>query len=107
MNATVRVQLLGRDYLLRSQGDPDRVQEAAALVEERLSGLAETMSVDTRDRFMLVMLNLAGEYLQEERKSQSLESELRRVKTDQAEADELISKVEAELVERIEDALND
>ncbi len=107
MNATVRVQLLGRDYLLRSQGDPARVQDAAALVESKLEGLTGTVSVDTRDRFMLAMLNLAGEYLQEKRRSQALDAELRALESGQAAKDEQLRRVEAGLIERIENALND
>lgn len=107
MNATVRVKLLGRDYMLRSQGDPDRVQEAATLVEEKLAGLTESVSVDTRDRFMLVMLNLAGEYLQERRDRQSLEGRLEILQTEQLNAEKQLKINEAELIERIENALND
>lgn len=107
MNATVRVKLLGRDYMLRSQGDPDRVQEAATLVEEKLAGLTESVSVDTRDRFMLVMLNLAGEYLQERRDRQSLECKLEILQTEQLNAEKQLKINEAELIERIENALHD
>ena len=45
MNATVKVHLHGRDYLLRRQGDPDLVQEAAHLVEEKLSGLPNPFTI--------------------------------------------------------------
>jgi len=103
MNATVKVRLLGRDYLLRSQGDPDLVQEAAILVEEKLAGLPKSVSVDTRDRYMLAMLNLAGEYLQEKRKNQAIEAERQR---DNSAADVQVKRIEAELIERIENALN-
>lgn len=110
MNATVKVQLLGRDYLLRSQGDPDRVQEAAALVEDKLAGLTGVVSVDTRDRFVLAMLNLAGEFLQEKRRRQAVENELDELRVTQSRllAEESRSqRIEAELIKRIENALND
>lgn len=105
MSATVKVHLLGRDYLLRSQGDPDLVQEAAVLVEEKLSGLPKSVSVDTRDRYMLAMLNLAGEYLQEKHKNQEIEVERQEWLTNPA-VDALSKSREAELIERIENALN-
>ncbi len=105
MSATVKVHLLGRDYLLRSQGDPDLVQEAAVIVEEKLSGLPRSVSVDTRDRYMLAMLNLAGEYLQEKRKNQEIEVERQEWLTNPA-VDALSESREAELIERIENALN-
>jgi cell division protein ZapA (FtsZ GTPase activity inhibitor) len=107
MNATVRVHLLGRDYMLRSQGDPEHVQEAAALIEERLAGLTDSVSVDTRDRFMLGMLNLAGEYLQEKRRCQALETELKVQQDGQLTADNELKRAESGLIERIENALND
>lgn len=107
MSATVRVHLLGRDYLLRSQGDPEHVQEAAALIEGRLAGLSDSASVDTRDKFMLGMLNLAGEYLQEKRKSQTLEAELLSLQDGLSAAEKELQGAESELIERIENALND
>ncbi len=106
MSATVKVNLLGKDYLLRSQGDPALVQEAAILVEDKLAGLPRTLSVDTRDRYMLAMLNLAGEYLQEKKRNQALEVAQQNRHNDDCAADEQSKVIEAELIERIENALN-
>lgn len=106
MNAPVNVHLLGRDYLLRIQGDPELVQEAAALVEEKVSGLPRSLSADTRDRYMLVMLNLAGEYLQEKRKNQALDAERQGYLGERVATDEQSNRIEAELIERIETALS-
>ena len=106
MSATVKVHLLGRDYLLRSQGDPDLVQEAAVLVEEKLSDLPRSVSVDTRDRYILAMLNLAGEYLQEKRKNQALNVEPQEQQDANLAAEEQSKRIEAQLIERIENALN-
>ena len=103
MTPTVKVRLLGRDYLLRSQGEPHRVQEAAALVEEKLAGLDEAISVDTRDRFILALLNLAGEYLQERSRVQGLEAGIAGLKEELQE----IERGEGKLITRIEDAPND
>ena len=106
MNATVRVHLLGRDYLLRSQGDPEQVQAAAALVEEKLAGLSDKVSVDTRDRFMLAMLNLAGEYLQIETQNLEMTTELDELKNHLTVADRQCTARADRLIERIEDALD-
>ena len=106
MSATVKVHLLGRDYLLRSQGDPDLVHAAAVLVEEKLAGIPESVSVDTRDRYMLALLNLAGEYLHEKHKNLALEVEKQGEQEDCFSADEQSKRLEAELIERIENALN-
>jgi len=104
-SATVKVSLQGRDYLLRSQGDPDLVQEAAQLVETKLSGIPTTVSVDTRDRYLLAMLNMAGELLQEKRKNQAIEGTQPELQGSDLFADEQAKRLEAELIERIESAL--
>ena len=104
-SATVKVSLQGRDYLLRSQGDPDLVQEATLLVETKLSGIPTTVSVDTRDRYLLAMLNLAGELLQERRKNQAIEGTQLERQGNDLFADEQSRRLEAELIERIESAL--
>ncbi|MCF6179896.1 MAG: cell division protein ZapA [Geopsychrobacter sp.] len=105
MSESLRVRLAGRDYLLRAGGDPALVQAAAQLVEQKLAAVPTAHSADTRDRQMLAMLNLAGEYLQEKRKRQALESE-------QGQAEQLVVSLEqltqdeAMLVARIESALD-
>lgn len=106
MNATVKIHLLGRDYMLRSQGDPAQIQAAAALVEEKLAGLSDAVSVDTRDRFMLAMLNLAGEYLQATEKSKALADELQSLTKRQAADSEQFERAGNRLIERIEAALD-
>jgi hypothetical protein len=101
----VKVHLLGRDYLLRSSGDPEMLQEAALLVEEKFACVPTTTSVDTRDRQMLAMLNLAGEYLQEKRRRIALEAEQKELLEQNALTDRQKSKRENALISRIEDAL--
>ncbi len=104
-SATIKVHLLGREYSLCCQGNPDLVQAAAVLVEEKLSGLPTSASVDTRDRYMLVMLNLAGEYLREKLKNQALEVEQQSQRDSRSVRDAQAEESEAELIERIEGAL--
>jgi cell division protein ZapA (FtsZ GTPase activity inhibitor) len=106
MSATVKVHLMGRDYLLRSQGNPDLVKEAAVLVEEKLADLPQTLSVDTRDRYILALLNLAGDFLQEKRKNYAVELECRELKAFCQGGSEQTKKMEAALIERIENALD-
>ncbi len=105
MSETVKVRLLEREYQLRSQGDSDLVQEAALLVEKKLSELSTTVAVDTRDRYILVMLTLAGEYLQEKRKNQMLEGELQEWQAGNRSSELLSDKIQAELIDRIDNAL--
>lgn len=105
MNATVKVHLLGREYLLRSQGDPELVKSAAALVEEKLAGLPRSVSADTRDHYMLTMLNLAGDFLQAQRKNSELELLVQEQKNNSFHSSKDADSLRAALIERIENAL--
>jgi len=64
LNPTVQINILGRDYSLRSQGSEDQVQRVVEFIETRLAETASGRSVDTRDLTVLTLLNLAGQYLQ-------------------------------------------
>lgn len=63
MSHSVRVQVQGRYYNLRSQQSPEQVQGVADFVEEQLAGIAKVGSVDSQDALALTLLNLAGQYL--------------------------------------------
>ncbi len=64
MNPTVQINILGRDYSLRSQGSEDQVRRVVEFVETKLAETASGRSVDTRDLTVLTLLNLAGQFLQ-------------------------------------------
>jgi len=64
LNPTVQINILGRDYSLRSQGSEDQVQRVVEFIEAKLAETASGRSVDTRDLTVLTLLNLAGQYLQ-------------------------------------------
>lgn len=64
MNPTVQINILGREYSLRSQKSEAQIQRVVDFIEERLAETASGKSVDTRDLTVLTLLNLAGEYLQ-------------------------------------------
>jgi cell division protein ZapA (FtsZ GTPase activity inhibitor) len=105
VNETVKVQLFGREYLLRSSGDAELLANAALLVEEKLGQVSTTISVDTRDRQMLAMLNLAGDYLQEKRKCLALKAEVETLQAQMGFTDEQACRLEDDLIARIEAAL--
>jgi cell division protein ZapA len=64
MTPSVRISLQGREYTLRTEEDPDKIQRVVSFVEERIGEMAAGGSVDTRDLTVLTLLNLAGQYLQ-------------------------------------------
>jgi len=64
VNQTIQVQILGREYSLRSHKSEAQVQRVADFVSEMLDETAAGRTVDTRDLTVLTLLNLAGKYLQ-------------------------------------------
>ncbi|WP_303721410.1 cell division protein ZapA [Malonomonas rubra] len=64
MSQTIQVQILGRDYSLRSHQSEQQVQRVANFVCQMLEETAAGRTVDTRDLTVLTLLNLAGKYLQ-------------------------------------------
>lgn len=64
MSQTIRVQVLGREYSLRSPQSEAQVQRVADFVAEMLAETAAGRTVDTRDLTVLTLLNIAGKYLQ-------------------------------------------
>ena len=64
MNPNVKINILGREYNLRSQESDQQIHRVVKFIEERLAETAAGKSVDTRDLTVLTLLNLAGEYLQ-------------------------------------------
>ena len=64
MTPSVRIELLGREYVLRTQESEEQVRKVVTFVEARLEEMSAGTSVDTRDLTVLTLLNLAGQYLQ-------------------------------------------
>ncbi len=61
--AAVTVKILGKEYRLRAEGDPDHVQNVAAHVDRVLREVQRT-TPDTVDAAILSALNIASELLQ-------------------------------------------
>jgi len=64
LSHSVKVQIQGREYQLRSQQDPQQVHRVADFVAEQLENVARSGSVDSQDALALTLLNLGGQYLQ-------------------------------------------
>lgn len=61
---SVSLQILGRPYRVRSEGDADTIERAAALVDETAGKIRErTGTVDSLDVAVLAALNLANQYV--------------------------------------------
>jgi len=57
--STVPVTILGHEYRVRGESDPDGVRRAAALVDETASRIRRRGTVDSLDVAVLAALNLA------------------------------------------------
>jgi len=64
MSQKIQVQILGREYSLRSHQTQEQVQRVADFISEMLNETSAGRTVDTRDLTILTLLNLAGKYLQ-------------------------------------------
>jgi len=59
---SVRAQIYGREYVLRSNGDPDHLRALCAVLDERMRKVAaETGSVDTLKAAVLAALSIADD----------------------------------------------
>lgn len=105
MSDTTLIRFRGRDYLLRSHGDPEQVQRATRLVEEKLAEQEAAVAVDTHDRFMLAMLNLAGDALRERREREKLSLELKQLRAAWQTSEQDLGQRTACLVAQIENRL--
>ncbi|HKI62834.1 MAG TPA: cell division protein ZapA [Mariprofundaceae bacterium] len=65
MSQSVEVSLMGRNFTIRTDDDPEQVLSAASMVQERVDELRQMGTTVASDRLLtLVALNLAGELLQ-------------------------------------------
>jgi len=67
MSHSVEVTLMGRNFSIRTQDDPEHVQAAAQLLQDRVDELRKLGTTVASDRLLaLAALNLAGELLKKE-----------------------------------------
>jgi len=64
MSQSVEITLMGRNFTIRTDDDPEKLQQAAALVQSQIDEIRQLGSTVASDRLMaLVALNLAGDLL--------------------------------------------
>lgn len=62
---SIKVQIFGMDYSLRSDKDPEYVKQVAAYVDEKIQKLSTTTNVKSQTKIaVLVALNIAEELFQ-------------------------------------------
>lgn len=64
MSQSVEITLMGRNFTIRTDDDPEHLKRAAALVQSQIDEIRQLGSTVASDRLMaLVALNLAGDLL--------------------------------------------
>ena len=67
MSESVDITLMGRTFSVRTKDNPEQVEAAANLVQQRIDEIRQTGTTVASDRLLtLVALNLAGELLKRE-----------------------------------------
>jgi len=64
MSQSVEITLMGRNFTIRTDDDPEHLKQAAELVQSQIDEIRQLGSTVASDRLMaLVALNLAGDLL--------------------------------------------
>ncbi len=65
MKSLVRVEILGREYMVKSDEGEERVKKIAEYVNQKVKEISEsTQTVSTLNAAILAALNIANEYFQ-------------------------------------------
>ena len=56
------IKILGKEYRIRTDGDPNHIEQVAAYVDRMLRELQRTIP-DTQDAAILAALNIASEHM--------------------------------------------
>ncbi len=86
LRTSIRVEIAGESYTLRADADEEYTRRCAALVDERMSAVAEQGGVSAKNAAILAALSLSDELLRQ-----------RAQLSDRMEA--LTARIEAELEE--------
>jgi cell division protein ZapA len=72
MKTVIRVEILGREYAVKSDEGEERVKKIAQYVNQKIKDISEsTQTVSTMNAAILAAMNIANEYFQilEEKKN--------------------------------------
>lgn len=88
MKKSIQVNVLGQQYTLKTEAQPEQVHEVVTFVNKRIEEVVgANRAVDTLNTAVLALLNVAGSYLRLQQSASAREQDLYR------------------LVERLEDVL--
>ncbi len=92
MKTSVKVEILGREYSIRSDEGEDRVKKIAAYINQKLKAVSEgTKTVSTLDVAILVAMDVANEYFE------ALEGQNQLARKIELKSDRLIERIKAQM----------
>lgn len=65
LRTSIRVEIAGESYTLRADADEEYTRRCAALVDERMSAVAEQSGVSAKNAAILAALSLSDELLRQ------------------------------------------
>jgi cell division protein ZapA len=93
MKTSVKVEILGREYSIRSDEGEDRVKKIAAYINQKLKAVSEgTKTVSTLDVAILVAMDVANEYFE------ALEGQNQLARKIELKSDRLIERIKAQMI---------
>lgn len=93
MKTSVKVEILGREYSIRSDEGEDRVKKIAAYINQKLKAVSEgTKTVSTLDVAILVAMDVANEYFE------ALEGQNQLARKIELKSDRLIERIRAQMI---------
>ena len=93
MKTSVKVEILGRQYSIRSDEGEGRVKKIAAYINQKLKAVSEgTKTVSTLDVAILVAMDVANEYFE------ALEGQNQLARKIELKSDRLIERIKAQMI---------
>ena len=93
MKSSVKVEILGREYSIRSDEGEGRVKKIAAYINQKLKAVSEgTKTVSTLDVAILVAMDVANEYFE------ALEGQNQLARKIELKSDRLIERIKAQMI---------
>jgi cell division protein ZapA len=92
MKNQVRVEILGREYTIRSDEGEERVKKIAEYVDEKLKKISEsTRATSTLNAAILAAMDIANEYFEAQERRTNLYQRVEEIETKSGRLIELIN----------------
>ena len=69
---SIKVNILGREFLLKSEADVEHINQAANYVKQKIETIQKTQTMDIISTIILTALNIADDYFQLKKERETL-----------------------------------